>query len=86
MSELFGRRFAEFVGVPYQNYLRRREWEELWETEAKSDTIGAAGDTGDAPRRQHARAQSAFSNNICQERTRAPGNWLLVCRQVNRSS
>jgi hypothetical protein len=35
MSDLFARRFADFAGVPYQNPLSRREWEELWETEAK---------------------------------------------------
>jgi hypothetical protein len=35
VGDLFERRFADFAGVPYQNPLRRREWEELWETEAK---------------------------------------------------
>jgi hypothetical protein len=36
VSDLLARRLAEFAGVPYQNPLSRREWEELWETEAKS--------------------------------------------------
>lgn len=33
VSDLMERRFAEFAGVPGQN-LSRRQWEELWETEA----------------------------------------------------
>jgi hypothetical protein len=36
LSDLLARRFADFAGVPYQNPLSRREWEELWETEANS--------------------------------------------------
>jgi hypothetical protein len=35
VSDLMERRFAEFAGVPCQN-LSRRQWEELWETEAES--------------------------------------------------
>jgi hypothetical protein len=34
VSDLIGRRFAEFAGVPYQNPRSRQRWEELWETEA----------------------------------------------------
>jgi hypothetical protein len=32
--ELIERRFARFAGVPYQNSANRREWEELWESQA----------------------------------------------------
>jgi len=35
LSDLLERRFADFAGVPYENRLRRREWEELWETESE---------------------------------------------------
>jgi hypothetical protein len=35
VSDLLERRFADFAGVPYQNPHSQREWEELWETEAK---------------------------------------------------
>jgi hypothetical protein len=34
VSDLIERRFASYAGVPYQNSLSRRDWEELWETEA----------------------------------------------------
>ena len=34
--DLIERRFAYLAGVPYQNSASRREWEELWETEATS--------------------------------------------------
>jgi hypothetical protein len=35
VSNLIGRRFAEFAGVPYQNPVDRQQWEELWTTEAE---------------------------------------------------
>jgi hypothetical protein len=35
VSDLIERRFAEFAGAPYQNPLSRRQWEDLWETEAE---------------------------------------------------
>jgi hypothetical protein len=35
VSDLMERRFAEFAGVPCENPLSRRQWEDLWETEAE---------------------------------------------------
>jgi hypothetical protein len=35
VGDLIERRFAEFAGVPYPGPLDRRQWEELWETEAE---------------------------------------------------
>jgi hypothetical protein len=34
-SDVIERRFAEFAGVPYQDPLCRRQWEDLWEMEAE---------------------------------------------------
>ena len=31
MGDHVERRFSELAGVPYQNQVSRREWEELWE-------------------------------------------------------
>jgi hypothetical protein len=38
--DLMERRFATFAGVPYQDSVRRQQWEELWEGEAEQPTNG----------------------------------------------
>lgn len=35
-SDLIGRRFAGFAGLPYHSPVSRQLWEELWETEEQS--------------------------------------------------
>jgi hypothetical protein len=35
VSDLIERRFATFAGVPYQDFVSRQQWEELWEREAE---------------------------------------------------
>jgi hypothetical protein len=35
VSDLFEQRLAEFAGVPYQDPLRRQQWEDLLETQAE---------------------------------------------------
>ena len=35
MRDHLERRFAEFAGVPYQAFVSRQQWEELWEMEAE---------------------------------------------------
>lgn len=35
LSDTIERRFATFAAVPYHDPLSRRQWEQLWETEAE---------------------------------------------------